>query len=538
MHKNIKKLLPNLLIALGLSARGGPSHDFRAEPLEYEELQATAIYWREISVLSDAAQTVDDTTWNDLEMDAVYDSLRYTHSTPGDELLYAMLRDTGSSQETLAQRHKMLDAFTPEDHRSPVRTALGKQPRNAYHGACAYLFHSKDKVPGKLALYIALALMPFVLLLLGFFNPMFFIGIVFSFALSLFVFYKSGKTWQMEITSVRHIAQVLKVAKKLLPLLPPALGDIRAEMQSLVDEMKPVARWNALFAMQRLSDMDFLTDYLRIALQLDMICLNQLASFFAGHNHTLRRLYQLVGEVDACQAIAAYRSSGVKYCEPVFDQQLCVQSKGLAHPLIESPIRNDLCWTRGVLITGANASGKSTFTKTMAVNAILAQSILTCTAEQFTLPRSRVMTSMAMRDSLQSGESYFIVEIRSLKRIVDALEQPPIVLCFIDEILRGTNTIERISASKALLQYIEGKNCLCMAATHDLELTKLLPNYRQIHFREDLTPSGMHFSYKLIEGPSDTRNAIALLSLMQFPQVVTQTATDTAAQFTSSGQWA
>ncbi len=225
------------------------------------------------------------------------------------------------------------------------------------------------------------------------------------------------------------------------------------------------------------------------------------------------------------------------YCEPIFDSKLEVEAKGLAHPLVAAPVRNDLDWTRSVLITGANASGKSTFTKTMAVNAILAQSILTCTAERFVMPRAHIMTSMAMRDSLQSGESYFIVEIRSLKRIVDALEQLRPVLCFIDEILRGTNTIERISASQALLKYIAGQNCLCMAATHDLELTRLVPEYPQMHFREDLTEEGMHFSFKIIEGPSNTRNAIALLSLMHFPETVTQSAAQVAEEFAQTGQW-
>lgn len=268
-----------------------------------------------------------------------------------------------------------------------------------------------------------------------------------------------------------------------------------------------------------------------------MICLNKLAVFFATHNSEMRQLYQLVGDVDACQAIAAYRMLGVTYCVPEFDPKLRVEAKGLAHPLIGQPVRNDLDWSQSVLITGANASGKSTFTKTMAVNAILAQSILTCTAERFVLPRARVLTSMALRDSLQSGESYFIVEIRSLKRIVDKLNQPQPILCFIDEILRGTNTIERISVSKALLRYIAEKNCLCMAATHDLELTRLLPGYRQMHFREDLTEDGMHFSFKIIEGPSNTRNAIALLSLMHFPETITQTATCAAEDFTKTGIW-
>ncbi|NLO85071.1 MAG: hypothetical protein GX096_06565 [Clostridiales bacterium] len=522
---------------LGIRTRDKRKGEFCAQPMEQLELETTKEYWKETCLLTNSGQTVDDTTWNDLDMDLVYESLRFTCSTIGDEILYAMLRDTDVPQEALEQRRLMMDAFADGTYREKIRKIMGRQSRQAYHGAGTYLFHPKDKVPGKLALYMALPIVLVVFLVLGFVNPIFFFGVACSFAVNLIVYYYSGSLWMREITAVRHIARVINVATKLAPQLPDSLSDVAAQLRTLTDEMKPVARWNALFAMQKITDMDYLIDYIRILFQLDMICLNKLAVFFSNHSSTLRRLYQLVGEIDAYQAIAAYRLSGVMYCEPIFDSKLEVEAKGLAHPLVAAPVRNDLDWTRSVLITGANASGKSTFTKTMAVNAILAQSILTCTAERFVMPRAHIMTSMAMRDSLQSGESYFIVEIRSLKRIVDALEQLRPVLCFIDEILRGTNTIERISASQALLKYIAGQNCLCMAATHDLELTRLLPEYRQMHFREDLTEEGMHFSFKIIEGPSNTRNAIALLSLMHFPETVTQSAAQVAEEFAQTGQW-
>ncbi|MBE0600265.1 MAG: DNA mismatch repair protein MutS, partial [Firmicutes bacterium] len=82
------------------------------------------------------------------------------------------------------------------------------------------------------------------------------------------------------------------------------------------------------------------------------------------------------------------------------------------------------------------------------------------------------------------------------------------------------NTVERIAASKALLRYTAMQNALCIAATHDIELTKLLPDYRQVHFREEITPQGMVFPYRLLEGVSDTRNAIRLLEQMGFPAEV------------------
>ncbi|NLW20639.1 MAG: hypothetical protein GXY84_04605 [Clostridiales bacterium] len=129
------------------------------------------------------------------------------------------------------------------------------------------------------------------------------------------------------------------------------------------------------------------------------------------------------------------------------------------------------------------------------------------------------------------------MEIKSLRRILTATMQEPLVLCFIDEILRGTNTIERIASSTSLLRYLRSQPALCMAATHDIELTQLLPDYQQFHFREEMTNTGMTFPYRLMTGPSTTRNAIRLLAQLDFPDRVVAGADALAAGFANSGAW-
>lgn len=129
------------------------------------------------------------------------------------------------------------------------------------------------------------------------------------------------------------------------------------------------------------------------------------------------------------------------------------------------------------------------------------------------------------------------MEIKSLRRIIKGLSDDYPTLCFIDEVLRGTNTVERIASSTALLRYFEERSVLCFAATHDIELTTLLSSYAQYHFREEMSPSGMYFSYRLMQGPSRTRNAIQLLEQLEFPQEVTDAARSLAAGFDKTGQW-
>lgn len=95
------------------------------------------------------------------------------------------------------------------------------------------------------------------------------------------------------------------------------------------------------------------------------------------------------------------------------------------------------------------------------------------------------------------------------------------IICMIDEILRGTNTEERIAASTAILRYIVGKNCLAVVASHDIELTELLKaDYQNYHFREKLHAKDVAFDYKLYEGASVSKNAIKLLEYVGFPQEI------------------
>ena len=112
-----------------------------------------------------------------------------------------------------------------------------------------------------------------------------------------------------------------------------------------------------------------------------------------------------------------------------------------------------------------------------------------------------------------------IREIRYLKRILDSLSEEKVTVCAIDEILRGTNTGERIRASRAILEYLKDKNCIALVATHDKELTELMgDDYVNYHFSEEIGEEDITFSYKLLEGPATSHNAVKLLEFAGFPE--------------------
>jgi len=147
---------------------------------------------------------------------------------------------------------------------------------------------------------------------------------------------------------------------------------------------------------------------------------------------------------------------------------------------------------------------------------------------------------MALRDDLNAQNSYYIVEIKSLKRILDAVDKDDKrpVLCFVDEVLRGTNTVERIAASSEILKSLRYKNVLVFAATHDIELTYLLEKYYDnYHFQEEVTDDDVKFNYRLFTGPAVTRNAIKLLGVIGYNKNIIDAAESQAGYFIRSGSW-
>ena len=145
---------------------------------------------------------------------------------------------------------------------------------------------------------------------------------------------------------------------------------------------------------------------------------------------------------------------------------------------------------------------------------------------------------MALHDNLLGGESYFIVEIKSLKRIMDEAEKGEPLLCIIDEVLRGTNTIERIAASSEILNALSLSHVVCFAATHDIELSQILKDvYENYHFEEEVTGQDVRFNYMLKPGNASSRNAITLLEMLGYDKSIVKDARAEAGVFETEGIW-
>jgi DNA mismatch repair ATPase MutS len=203
-----------------------------------------------------------------------------------------------------------------------------------------------------------------------------------------------------------------------------------------------------------------------------------------------------------------------------------ISVKGIYHPLIEKCVKND--WViagKSMLITGSNMSGKSTYLRTVTINSILAQTIFTCFADRFESPPLKQFSSIRIDDNLFEGKSFYFQEVSSVASLIEASEKDHQNLFVLDEVFKGTNTVERIASAKAILSYLNKNNNIVVVATHDIELAEMLAReYDLYHFTETVESNQLYFDHKLKVGQLKTRNAIKLLELSDYPSEIIEEA--------------
>lgn len=245
-------------------------------------------------------------------------------------------------------------------------------------------------------------------------------------------------------------------------------------------------------------------------------------------------LFKSIGFIDAALSISALRSSVYNWSKPEFlDNEKKLEISGLYHPLLVNPVPNDLnIHNKSVLISGSNMSGKTTFIRTIGINILLAQSINTVFGKKLKCPPLDIYSAIRISDDLLEDTSYYFAEVKRIKELLDASEESQACLFLLDELFKGTNTIERIASGKAVLSSLNQKNHIVFASTHDLELTEFLSNeYNYFHFEEHIEMDKLIFDYKLKPGQLTNTNAIKILEINNFPQNLTNEAKSIAEEF-------
>ena len=525
---------------------------------------------------------IDDITWNDLDMDRLYKMVNQTVSSPGEDVLYDMMRRPVFSREELEEREKLVEFFSSHTkEREEMQLHLSKvgKTRLGSLSDTVLALNSSPKVKTGIHVFMLTLILLDLAVLLPL-NPLvgFFIFLVLMVA-NITIYYTGNDRSLIEayLDCFTHLLRMLSVAEEMKNVKWP---EVRKQMEAIAEAKAAFAGLSrkAFFLTSKNTDggdpSQIVMEYIRLLTHVDILVYNSLLKEVQGKTEAIMKLIDNIGELDACISIASFREMLSLWCQPEFvdghqkkessrlqekahdtwkatgisenradehtwtASRIQMQVEDLYHPLLTEAVANSFQVSGGTLVTGSNASGKSTFLKNVAMNSILAQTLGTCTCSSYRAPFLKVMTSMALRDDIESGESYFIVEIKSLKRILDESKKPEPLLCIIDEVLRGTNTIERIAASSRILAALHQNWVIPFAATHDIELSYILEDlYDNYHFEEEVKEKEVVFSYILKKGRATSRNAIRLLDMLEYDPKIVEGAAKAARDFEEKGVW-
>ena len=474
---------------------------------------------------------IDEQTWSDLDMDAVYTRIDRTFSRIGECVLYRMLRSPTGDGEELRERNDTVERIRRDSRlRDSLDEALLGLGRPSGHGLLSLLWEALPSRGAVRHVYSALAALALISLAVpAVLNAASLLIVPFGvFCVNVLVHYLTRRKFAHLIPAVTELSSLLRSGREILSRPVPGIETHRARIEPCVSATKRIAsRTRLLLRSSGALGFDLTEIFYEYAKLFFLIEIRSFHAIIQEINRSieqLRRLYHLVGELDALQSVASYRHSLSSYSTPEFlESGLHLEIHDAVHPLLDEPVPNSLVLDgRGTILTGSNMAGKSTFLRTLGINVLLAETLFMSLCSRYRCSFFRLLSSISTTDTLLEGKSRYYAESERLLEIIGESEVDPPLFCLIDEVLSGTNTAERSRASFAILEHLSHRNVLAVVATHDTALADMLDGaYTNHHFSDRLGPTGLEFDYSLKPGRATTTNAIRLLEYLGYPVEIT-----------------
>ena len=471
--------------------------------------------------------SLDDKTWSDLDLDLVFQYVDRTNSRVGQQFLFYLVRTPHFKKEPLLSFERAIRWFNDANLREKLQVQLHRlNHKDALLLPYLFLEELPQFSTYERLIFLALPIATLVAAAGAFFNTPFRILLVLLAIINMLTSLYYRRKLGFFIQPLRLLNVLINVARRIGYQFEGS--EISEQTEKLKEEVSNVfglQRTTAVLTVDRESD-DIVTviyDYLNMVLLLDLNCYGFAVDELRKKREHVIAIFEGLGYLDAAISVASLRQGNTNFTTPVFLEatKRCRVTQ-IYHPLLASPVANDLNVNgKGILLTGSNMSGKSTFIRTVGVNAVMAQTIHTCFAREYVAPFFDVKACLGAADSLVEGKSHYFSEVEGVRALLTAAQSETQCLLLLDELFRGTNTIERVAAAKAILEYMNRGDNIVLIATHDIELVDLLDRqYESHHFREIIYNQQMTFDYKLQPGTSSTRNAIAILSMFGYPKPI------------------
>ena len=493
---------------------------------EYFDFETIEQYFVNTHKKEQAFHTISDQTKNDLDINEIFKFIDRTTSKIGQQYLYYKIR-TINDQEELYQFDKLISLFKKDNKlRLTCQIELLQLNTNSSYDLEKLINEVAITKPNFYKFLFPLSLFSILSIIIGFFYPVVFLLLIPLFLINAGLHYKTKNYIKYYLNAVSQLNRALKASKKI----------------STNQKIKKY--FTDLTFIKKISEISFKTSFISFEKQLD----NELAALFwliielikiqfnveaiifysfiddiVKKKESIDKLFCFIGEIDSAISVASLSFGNDKICKPKFVDTKEITIKDMIHPLINDCVPNDIkLQNKSLLLTGSNLSGKTTFIRMVAINSILSQTLNIAFASKFSIPYYRVYSSIRIEDDLLEDTSYYLKEVLTIKDFIEVSKSKYPSLYILDEIFKGTNTIERISGGKAILSYLNKENNFIFVSTHDIELTELLVNdgYELFHFSEKIEKNELLFDHKLKKGKLKTRNAIKILELYGYPKEI------------------
>ncbi len=492
----------------------------------YYNFSSIGKYFENNAYKKEAFHIVSEKTEQDLDLNALFKFIDRTTSKIGQQYLYFKLRTIGPIESLL--KFDVLTEHFIKDKTLRIQSQLNLsrlESRNAYD--LERLINEEQIEKSKL-LWLAYSLTAITVLLMcfGFYQPICFFFIIPIYITNLILHFSNKKNVSHYLSGINQLSIALKTAKKLTGFEKIKKHYGKFPFIRKIEAIKlrtEFLGFNVDLSNEYVFAIWMMIESFKILFNLEYILFNSFLDAIKHRKGDIEALFLFLGEVDSAISTASLKCSGLTLCTPDFVSVKRISVMGMVHPLIEDCIPNDLDMiNKSMLLTGSNMSGKTTFIRAVALNGILAQTLNLCFAKRYKAPFFKVYSSIRISDDVLENTSYYLEEVLTLKQLIDVSKDAPPCLFVLDEIFKGTNTVERISGGQGILSYLNKNNNMVFVSTHDIELTDLLKNedYELFHFCEKMENDNMMFDHKLKQGKLTTRNAIKIMELYDYPESI------------------
>jgi DNA mismatch repair ATPase MutS len=477
---------------------------------------------------SSAFHTLSDKTCNDLDFSELFMFIDRTNSKVGQQYLYNKLRTFPSDFTDTCKHEKLLEEFKNKpDFRVSVQHQLSKLKESEVY-YIASLFQDEILKPPKWYFIVPLLSFASVLsFIMVFFNPVFLFFILGLSVFNIIIHFWNKKNLFNYFSSIPQLSRLNSVAQELFK--NESLKQINPDLMKSTNVLNKVSSRMSVFNLEAGLQNDqqiifwALMEIVKIVFLIEPIFLFGTLKRIDTKRTEIENVFLYVGEIDALVSIASLRKGLKDFCIPkIIGGEKKLNAQEVYHPLIENCIKNNLKVNdKSILLTGSNMSGKTSFIRTIGINVITGLTLNTCFAKEFSMSGVRIYSAIRISDDLMNDKSYYFEEVITIKEMIDKSIGGNLNLFLLDEIFKGTNTVERISAGKAVLSLLNKDNNIVFVSTHDIELADFLKNeYDLYHFSEIIDHKTVDFDFKLKEGKLKNRNAIRILQINNYPDSI------------------